>query len=376
MTRLPPAVLLLVFLPPCVRGGSSASPVSTQQFDPPVKSITTIIKDGGRMDWSEKLDLIVFDRKGEDGFYDIWTMKPDGSEQVCLTSDTPGLPPKHVGQPAWHPSGEYIVFQAEKAVHPGGSIKARPGLGVENDLWVMTRDGEKAWQLTDLPYGTGVLHPHFSHDGKKLLWAEMIRPPRRGEMLGGEWAMRLADFLVDEHGARLDNVRTLQPRGPVFYETHGFSKDDSSIIFSGNLEPGQPVWTLDIYTMDLATGEVKNLTSSPDEWDEHAHYSPSFEKIAWISSKGSNCDPGNLRDLTTDLWLINADGSGKTRLTHFSEPGRPEYAGRRVIAGDSAWGPDGKRLVVRLIVDRGPLQLLNLQEEIEPIVMVEFTEAQ
>src|SRR3990172_7551019 len=85
----------------------------------PVKSITSIIQDGGRMDWSQSLDVIAFDRKGDDGFYDVWTMRPDASEQVCVTCETPGLPQGHSGQPAWSPTGEWIVFQTEKPEHPG-----------------------------------------------------------------------------------------------------------------------------------------------------------------------------------------------------------------------------------------------------------------
>ena len=358
-------------------GATAETPQATAAPTPegPVASISTIIKDGGRMDWSHALDLIAFDRKGDDGSYDVWTMRPDGSDQVCVTCETPGLPQGHSGQPAWSPTGEWIVFQTEKPEHPGGSVKARPGLGVDNDVWVVTRDGQQAFQLTDTPLESAMLHPHFSPDGSQVLWAERLQRPSGGQPIGGEWAMKLADFVADG-GGRLANVQTLQPNGPVFYETHGFTNDGSRILYTSTPEGGTPVTGLDIYTLDLSSGELVNLTASPDEWDEHAHYSPSENKIVWMSSLDCGCNPHNLGDLKTDLWLMDADGSNKVRLTHFSDPDFPERQGRTVIAGDTAWSPDGKRVITRLIVDRSLLQLLNLLPEIEPMIMVEFSEPQ
>ncbi|HEU4760377.1 MAG TPA: hypothetical protein VFT91_10415, partial [Dehalococcoidia bacterium] len=337
----------------------------------PITSVSVITKDGGRLSWSENLDLIAFDRKGSDGFYDVWTMKPDGSGQACLTCQAPGLPGKHMGQPDWHPSGDYIVFQAEKAQHGGSSLAATPGAGFANDLWLVTRDGQSTFQLTDLPAGTGVLHPHFSHDGAKLVWAQMIQPPPRGESLGGEWAIKLADFVVDG-GPHLANIRTFQPLGAVFYETHGFFPDDTRILYTSPPSGGTPAWAFDIYVTNLSTGETVNLTSSSDQWDEHAQISPSGDKIVWMSSTDCGCDPSNLRDLRTDLWMMNTDGSDKQRLTHFSQRGFAERLGNKVIVGDNDWSPDGSRLATFLIVDRGLLDILNLTSGSERIAILQF----
>jgi len=55
---------------------------------------------------------------------------------------------------------------------------------------------------------------------------------------------------------------------------------------------------------------------------------------------------------------MNADGSGKTRLTYFNEPGHTEYTGERIVAADSSWGPDGTKLAALLIVLDGDLREL------------------
>lgn len=317
-----------------------------------VKSITTITENGARLDWSHTLDLIAFDRKGEDGYYDVWVMRPDGSDEKCLTCDHLDLPNRHMGNPEWHPSGVYIVFQAEKEEHPGGSNLAAPGIGFDSNLWLMTADGSKVWQLTDIPDRRAMLHPQFSADGTQLMWTNGL-------------AIAIADFVVDPE-PRLLNERKHNPGGWVLHEVHGFDPNDpSTVIFSGPLEPGQPVWALDVYTYNLTTGELKNLTGSLDQWDEHAHFSPSGGKIAWMSSIDCDCTPGTLGGLKTDLWIMDPDGSNKTRLTRFSDPESPDYTGRKVIVGDMAWNADGTKLMARLLV--GPREF---------IVTVEFTTPQ
>jgi Tol biopolymer transport system component len=331
----------------------------------PVARITLIKEEGGRLDWSPRNNLIVFDRTGDDGYFNLYTMNPDGSNETCLTCNKPGAPTRHKGNPAWHPSGDYIVFQAEKEEHPGPSSFSNPGLGKDNDLWLTASDGNTYDRLTNVPTRLGVLHPHFSHDGTSLLWAEKVGPGAGIGDVTGEWVLNVADFTVEPEGARLTNVKTHQPLGPVFYESHGFSNDDSQIIFSAHIVPNEAdqAW-LDIYTLHLETLAVQRLTQTFDQWDEHAHYSPSGNKIAWMSSTGCDCDPRVLRQLRTDLWLMNRDGSDQVRLTHLSDSDRPEYVGRRSIAADNAWGPDGKQLalyVIEGISPRGKILIIEFE---------------
>jgi len=53
----------------------------------------------------------------------------------------------------------------------------------------------------------------------------------------------------------------------------------------GNPITGQPVNGLDIYELELPTGDTKRLTDTFDDWDEHAHYSPDGKTIMWMSGK-------------------------------------------------------------------------------------------
>ena len=127
----------------------------------------------------------------------------------------------------------------------------------------MDRDGNRFWQLTNVPVSVGgVLHPHFSPAGDRLLWSERIS--LQGSAIG-EWALKVGDFFVTDGTPRLANVRTCQPgQQRNFYESSSFSADGQSVIFSGNLEPGQNPNHMDIYVLNLASGGL--TPSSMKEW--------------------------------------------------------------------------------------------------------------
>lgn len=308
----------------------------------------------------------MFDRAGPDGYYDIWVMKPDGTGERALTHRARGLPRKHIGNPSWHPSGRYIVFQAQKQRTPRRVDEAAtPGAGVPNDLWLMTSDGRRFWKLRDLPLVTSkdapaILHPHFSRDGRKLCWSERLSGD--GGVFG-EWVLRVASFVIDDGGPRIRHVTTYRPgRRASFYETHGFSVDGSRVLFTGDQDGG-----LDIYTIHTTTRQVDRLTRSPRTWDEHAHYSPDGDWIVWMSSRGLTFSTHPF-ELETDYWLMRPDGSARRRITSFNRTGHPHFRGRPVVAADSAWGPEGRRLVA-LLLDRTGRDPRRGQGE---IVMIEL----
>ena len=73
---------------------------------------------GGRVAWSPTGEFVVFDRKEADGGFDLYLtedlLAEDLETERCLTCNHPDLPnhKRNYGQPAVHPEGRYIVFQA------------------------------------------------------------------------------------------------------------------------------------------------------------------------------------------------------------------------------------------------------------------------
>jgi len=347
------AIILVIII--MVVGGCAQK--NSAQSDSPVRITTLIEENGGRVDWGTL--GIVHSRYGEDGYYDMWIMNDDGSHGHCVTCDNPGISQLHNGQPAWHPSGEYIVFQSQDPLLPHNLredyMLTQPGHGKHNNLWITDGEGTSFYQLTTIKENRAVLHPHFSHDGKKLVWSERIGDNPL------DWAIIMADFVETPH-PHLENVKSYQPLGSVWYETHDFSPDDTKVLLT--IGTKEEYSGFDIYEMDIETQSMTQLTDNPDQWDEHAHYSPDGKKIVWASSHGYPYDPSKWqKSLKTELWIMDGDGSNKKRLTYFNEPGRSEYLGS-AIAADSSWSPDGGKVVVT--VGTG-------NRENTKIVLVEFT---
>jgi Tol biopolymer transport system component len=358
---------------------ATASPTATAPTLPPqvagsvyTANITTLTTNGGRVDWSHDGEWIYFDRLEPDGFWDVYRVRPDGSEEVCLTCDAPELPNRHQGQPEVHPTGRYLLFQAEKAQHAAkpGQWGTHPGGGVYNDLWILDLETGEFYRLTDVHAGKpagGSLHAHFSQDGRRLLWGDF-------EGLSAnrfhDWQLAVADYVTDPE-PHLENRQYLNPGPqPTWLETHGWGPGDAWIYVTCT-----PVEAMHDHDMDICRIDFDNptdvtrltLTSGmegePGEWDEHAHLSPDGDLFSWMSSAPYGTEAGTDYGqwLRTDLWLMNVDGSGQQRITFFNET---EHA----IVADQAWNPaaDGLQIAVTVrMVDRGEVhvKIVDIAEE-------------
>lgn len=314
--------------------------------------VSTLVASGGRVDWlASGGRWIAFDRKGADGFYDVWMAAEDGSGERCLT-DRPGiLPARNNGQPAWHPDGRHMVLQAEKADSTIDLPMTRPGAGVLNDLWLIDVEAGPAWLIRDVPGSSGgTLHPHFSHDGLRLSWSELYGPAGRtpGHEVG-LWRLMVADLVWDSGVPCLAGVTGQVPGVEGFYENHGFSPDGSKLIFTAPLEEGRRVRSSNLWTLDLGDGSLDQLTN--EGYNEHGQYSPDGSRIVWMTGNGAGDGVWGRDYWATELWIMDADGGGKEQLTFANEPGHEHQGWSGGLTGstifaDSSWHADGDRLIV------------------------------
>lgn len=326
-----------------------------------VKNITVLKQSGGRVSWSPMGDSILMDRKSEDGYYDIYVIRPDGSDEQCLTCDqTAVLGKGHIGQPEWHPSGRYMVFQAQKRKNQGRwgrDLAATPGFGRHSDLWLMELATKRCFRLTDTPEGeaSGVLHPHFSHDGAKLTWGEMYEKPRAFKGYG-KWTIRVAGFAFKEGEPVLSNLKSYEPGKPGWYENHGLSPDGRKLLFTATFD-NQKAFHSNMYHYDIADNRLDRLAD--EKWNEHAFYAPSGKRIVWMT--GAHNHRGG-----TDYWCMNPDGADKVRLTDWNNPGLPSWQKKMIVAADASPSPDGKYLVaylqVNLLTQDGVTVLIELED--------------
>lgn len=344
----------------------------------------TVIKaNGGRVDFCKQNNKIAYDRPDTNGYYNVYVTDTTGLSLINITNK-PSAPQKHNGTPAWHPNGEWIVFTSQIDSVPNSLDPiCGPGIGTFNNLWITDSLGSQFWQLTNYPYtfpAQGLLHPHFSHDGTKLYWAHMIN---NNLGLHGHWVLHLADFVVDTSGVpSIQNIQTIHPGTGqyLFYETGGFSMTDDTIYFCSPMN-STSWYDWDIYSYDLNTLQLTNLTNSPGVWEEHPHVSPEGDKIVWSSSQGYQLDTSAIDSIRLDWWIMNLDGTNKTQISHFNTPGYPEYNSSRRGCSDYSWGKNGHQFygfvqseiaafgsVIKVEFDNQPLSIDNLNE-IEKIVI-------
>jgi hypothetical protein len=339
---------------------------------------TAIKSNGGRVDFCNQNNKIAYDRPDTNGYYNVYVTDTTGSTLINITNK-PSAPQKHNGTPAWHPNGEWIVFTSQIDSVPNYLDPiCGPGIGTFNNLWITDSVGSQFWQLTNYPYSypaQGVLHPHFTHDGTKLYWSHLIN---NNLGLHGHWVLHMADFIVDVNGnPSLQNIQTIQPAGTstfILYEPCGLSSSNDIIYFSSPMN-NTSYWEWDIYSYDLNTNQLVNLTNSPGVWDEHSHVSPEGDKIVWSSSQGYTLDTTSHDSLKLDWWVMNLNGSGKTQISYFNTPGHPEYSVDRRGCSDLSFGKTGNQFygllqsevaafgsVVKVEFDVQPLSVDNIYD--------------
>ena len=243
-------------------------------------------------------------------------------------------------------------------------------------IYVMNGDGSGVARLTNS--GANDDFPRWSHDGWKILFQSDRDNRETGYMdiyvmnPDGSGVARLTSDPND------DSMGTWSPDGSrvVFqslrngskYQVYVMNADGSNHVNLSNssANDGEPAWSPDgmkmafvsdrdregfksIYVMNSdGTNQQRVTFSSGDVQDGQPAWSPDGTRIAFVSTRDSifetwqeTDDDGNYitkskLDINKEVYVMNADGSGQTRLTD-------------ELANDDApsWSPDGSKIVFR-----------------------------
>lgn len=319
-----------------------------------VDKVTSVVVE----DWSRQTGQILTNPK-DSGTYQVHLSNLDGSNNVCVTcSSSPGAPPSgsYKIMPRFDATGKWIILAGEIPNNPLRKVRASANQeaalinGWFANAYVTNPQGTKWYNLTN--YTTdqgivGVLGAQFSNDDKEIVWSRVEAAPDKNAPLG-HWHLMLADVTFDESGMPngIANPRDITPAGNgTFFEPFGFTADNQGLLITSDLNTSP--YGFDLYVLNTQTREVQDLTKTPNVWDEHGAYSPSFKLIAWMSSlpyaSGGAAQVGSLK---TDEMLMTTDGTNLEQITHFNTPGYPEYSSQRTIAGRSMWNGAGTQLIV------------------------------
>ncbi len=116
-------------------------------------------------------------------------------------------------------------------------------------------------------------------------------------------------------------------------EEEGFLAEPGSILFFSD-ESG----TAQLYSMEPDGSDVRRLTDDPDFHVGRAVWSPDGTKIVFEG-------PQELAHYGPALYVVNADGTGRYRLTHVTTPGVHPANGEYPV-----WSPDGRRIAFRRVM--------------------------
>lgn len=239
---------------------------------------------------------IAYQSEGE-----IWTMNPDGSEQIQLTSWF-----GYEQEPSWSPDGGRIAFARDVS---GGD---------DFHIFVMNQDGSGQTDLTPDPR-TSNRQPVWSPDGSRIayvavhpqgVWNRLIVMnadgsfPRSIDLPDSapwepSWASVSNHIVFEDSSLWVTNLRgdlrELTHPNRAGHHTPDWSRDGASIAFVGSTDTDE--W---IFVITRPGGMITQLTSGPDR-DRDPAWSPDGTRIAFARS--------------SDIWTMGADGSDLVQLT-------------------------------------------------------------
>jgi Tol biopolymer transport system component len=213
----------------------------------------------------------------------IYSVDADGTDLLQLTTGT-----RSKVDPAWSADGSMIAL---------GSSSRRQSRG---RLEVMNADGSARSIVVAYEQNRGVADPAWSPDGSQIAFC---RQAPRGVSI----------WVVDVDGTNLTRLS-----GPDDDDcSPDWSPDGTRIVFTSFTDDAG-LWLMDADGTDRA--ELVNGFADAPSW------SPDGTKIAFARTP--------LRSNRSDIFVVNADASGRTRLT-FTER-RWEFT--------PAWSPDGSSI--------------------------------
>jgi TolB protein len=249
--------------------------------------------DSGNADWSPNGDRIAFEHDGPAAHAGVVTMNAEGTDIKSLTPFKLNL---YEGGPAYSPDGKWIVLGREVHFEKPGSAMIDPrdyaqimvervnGInerGVTPKLLIGRHDANH--------YGE---HSQFSPNGKQIVF---VKQSTAGAAI----------FVINVNGT---GTKQITPYRLGVDDREDWSPDGSLILFSNAKNNAKGIWS-NAYVVRPDGAGLRKITHESNATrinDKADSWSPDGKQIMLVREIGGR----------KSLWVMNADGSAMTQLTH------------------------------------------------------------
>jgi Tol biopolymer transport system component len=276
--------------------------------------------DGRKLAFVSTRALDGSDAANSNGTPNVWIMNPDGSGVIAISS-LKNVGDRAVANLQWSPDGTKLAFESTRPLDGSDA----PELGNPFNIWVMKADGSSPTPLTrnTLP-GTDVLGPFWSPDGTKLTFATFQNA-----------------FMMNADGSAVVQLTKITAFG-VMATSPLWSPDGTRLSFMSNQaldgsDAANLNFTNNIWVMK-SDGSGATPITRLTAFGANALggiWSPDSSKLLFISERALNGT--DLANATTNVWVVNADGTGASPLTKLTAVG--------AATGEfPAWSIDGSKI--------------------------------
>ncbi|NIP83297.1 MAG: M28 family peptidase, partial [Gemmatimonadetes bacterium] len=262
--------------------------------------------------------------------------------------------------------GERLIFQS-----------TMPGVTECDQQFTMTLDGQN---LEMVSTGEGrTTCGYFFDGGERIVYSSTHHvaetcPAEPDYSMGYVWALYDYDiYTATDEGGDLERIFGT----PVYDAEATLSPDGETIVFTSARDGD-----LDIYTMRTDGSDVRRLTDEVG-YDGGPFFSPDGTKIVYrahhptdpraVEDYRTLLEEGLIRPSTLDIWVMDADGSNKVRVTDNGAANFGPFfhpSGEKIVFSSNMHDPTGRDFDLYLIgVDGSGLERVTVHPDFDGFPM-------